>query len=347
MTTMYTAFLSSAYESLRAERQTVIDFLLDGEIMPFCMEHFTVSTDEQFKDIEKLIDASDYFVLLLGVEYGSCDKKGTSWTEREYKYALKKKKPILGIICDDLTRNLALSDSEISKLPSSQQAQIAFVRKNGAAFLRATNETLDITRILNQFFSNSSIRSRAVGWTRSDHADDEKKRSKWRKEHKQWDLGGTWYHFHLSNIDKTYIRVGTVKIKQDFSPDKYQELELHGKNNSVEYYDVNAKKLHENELESSEFDGCYTMDDNGKITGIYRSHRTFDGTFDNKEVEKKENRGIHDFSLEIGDNAEIKITGEFHDIAPSRKHGRLFLFRSAEVRDRYLLKFCGEYIKQV
>ena len=152
---------------------------------------------------------------------------------------------------------------------------------------------------------------------------------------------------HLNQWDESYIRVGTVQIKQDFSPENYKTLEATGINHSVNHYNSATGKLHENEMEGSKFTARYIMDENGAFTGIYHSRRTFNGTFDNKEVEKKENRGIHDFTLILNsENTElIRIDGDFHDIAPSPKRGRIFLFRTEEGRNQFLLDYREEHIK--
>ena len=91
---IYLAFISSEYERLRKQRNAIIDILLDFDIMPIGMEHFTTSYDGNFSDIEIFIDQSDFFILLMSDNYGSTDANGISWTEREFDYAVKKNKKI-------------------------------------------------------------------------------------------------------------------------------------------------------------------------------------------------------------------------------------------------------------
>lgn len=88
MNKVYTAFISSAFESLRDERNIVINALLDMRVLPIGMEHFTASSSGEFSDIQELIDESDFFIMLMGKFYGSCDKNGISWTEREYELSI-------------------------------------------------------------------------------------------------------------------------------------------------------------------------------------------------------------------------------------------------------------------
>ena len=88
----YSAFISSNFESLKNERMELISCLLDAQMIPICMEHFTATTSENFEYIMYLIDQSDIFIMILGEVYGSCDSMGKSWTENEYEYAIKAKK---------------------------------------------------------------------------------------------------------------------------------------------------------------------------------------------------------------------------------------------------------------
>ena len=63
------------------------------------MESFVASTFEQFKYIKKVIDYSDYYVLIVGGRYGSVEKtSGKSFTELEYDYACEKGIPVLAFV---------------------------------------------------------------------------------------------------------------------------------------------------------------------------------------------------------------------------------------------------------
>lgn len=332
MKKIYTAFISSAFHSLRDERNTVINSLLDYRILPIGMEHFTVSSSGEFSDIQELIDDSDFFILLLGREYGSCDEEGVSWTEREYEYAVLKKKPIIAIICDELVMIQQKNEDELNE---SNKKQVAFSKK--IFYARSVSEEFSISTIVSQFLNTYTF-SKCVGWSRIENMyGDEEKLELWRKEHKTFDISGTWFHVHLSEDDETYIRIGTVKIEQDFSPDTYHALHIEGLNYNVDYYDSGNKTLHENKMKSSRFVGEYTLQDNGEIFGIFNSKRTFSSNFKELTVSRGTNRGIHDFTFDPYCETTDYIEGEFHDEAPSPKLGRIFLFRSIEQRNEFLL----------
>lgn len=95
-------FVSSTYTDLIEERQMVVQTILKFGGIPAGMELFTANSDEQFEIIKKWIDQSDIYLLILGGRYGSiCEKTQLSYTEMEYDYAVRKKKPVISIILDD------------------------------------------------------------------------------------------------------------------------------------------------------------------------------------------------------------------------------------------------------
>ncbi len=339
---IYTAFISSAFESLRDERNTVINTLLDFRILPISMEHFTVSTSGEFSDLEELIDRSDFFILLLGGKYGSTDSNGISWTEREYRYARMKKKPIVAIKCDEY---VAIQNKPVEALTEEEKKQLDF--GNEISFSRTATTEFSINYIMNLFLNTYDF-SKCIGWTRLENTDINAEELKaWREAHKVYDLSGMWYHVHLSEDDETYIRVGTIKIEQDFSPNKYYDLHMDGENFNVSYYDTSTGQLRENRMKSSRFVGDYKLQENGEIFGIFNSRRTFsDGMFQDAKVTKGTHRGIHDFIIDVFAKETTYIEGEFHDEAPSPKHGRIFLFRNIEDRNAFILENREHIIEQ-
>lgn len=338
---IYSAFISSNFESLRDERNIVIKNLLDFRILPIAMEHFTVSTSGEFSDIEALIDDSDFFILLLGARYGSCDANGVSWTEREYLYAKKKKKPILAIICDELAANLRKSAEE---LDNDALKQIEF--NNRIGFAREASKEFTIETIVKLFLNTQNF-SNCIGWTRiEDISKDEDALAEWRKTKSAFDIGGCWHHIHLSEDDEKYIRVGTVVIEQDFTPNNYGRLKMHGENYNVLYYDTQKNDLRENIMQGSKFTGEYTLNENGTIFGIFNSQRTFNGRFGEQTVSGGTRRGIHDFMINVFSDTTEFISGDFHDEAPSPKLGKILLFRTREMRNEFLLDHRGHIIEK-
>lgn len=105
-------FVSSTYADLIEERRAAVEAILDAGHIPAGMELFKAGKS-QMKTIQKWIDESDIYMLILGGRYGSIEEKtGLSYTELEYRYALSKNIPVFAIVLDDslLFTKAALSD---------------------------------------------------------------------------------------------------------------------------------------------------------------------------------------------------------------------------------------------
>ena len=95
----YQVFISSTYEDLKTERQAAISCLLDMNCIPVGMEQLPTSSLSQWEYIKKMIDMSDYYLLIVAGKYGSIDpEENISYTEKEYRYAIHKKMPILAFL---------------------------------------------------------------------------------------------------------------------------------------------------------------------------------------------------------------------------------------------------------
>ena len=90
MNKRYQIFVSSTYEDLKEERRTVLSAVQDMEDIPSGMEMFPATDEEQFNFIKKIIDNSDYYVVIVAGRYGSIAPDGLSYTEKEYDYAVSK-----------------------------------------------------------------------------------------------------------------------------------------------------------------------------------------------------------------------------------------------------------------
>ena len=94
-------FVSSTYTDLIEERQAAVQAILDAGHIPAGMELFKAGKS-QMKTIQKWIDNSDIYMLILGGRYGSIEEEsGLSYTELEYRYALSKNMPVFAIVLED------------------------------------------------------------------------------------------------------------------------------------------------------------------------------------------------------------------------------------------------------
>lgn len=90
----YQVFVSSTYSDLQSERRLLTQILPVLGCLP-CGLELNPSGVSAWAAIKKLIDESDYYVLLVGSRYGSLSPSGVSYTHMEYVYAATKQKPIL------------------------------------------------------------------------------------------------------------------------------------------------------------------------------------------------------------------------------------------------------------
>lgn len=162
----YQVFISSTFTDLIDERQSVLKAILELDHMPAGMELFPAADDSAWQLIKDVIDASDYYVLIIGGRYGSLDEAGLSYTEKEYDYALKKKKPVIPLLHenpDNLPRDKTDTDKNAWEKLKSFRCKVedkhTCVYWNSAADLKA-KVIVGLTSAVK--------RHPATGWVRAD-----------------------------------------------------------------------------------------------------------------------------------------------------------------------------------
>src|SRR5688500_877116 len=97
-------FVSSTYTDLIEERQAAVEAILSSGHIPAGMELFLAGDESQMTVIERWIDESDVYLLILGGRYGCIDPKtGKSYTHLEYEYAVKQGKPLFAVVISEKT----------------------------------------------------------------------------------------------------------------------------------------------------------------------------------------------------------------------------------------------------
>ena len=104
----YQIFVSSTYEDLREERQQATQAILEAGCFPAGMELFPASDDTQWELIKRVIEESDYYVVIVGGRYGNIGPNGLSYTEMEYDYAIDKGIPVLARLCQEQLRRYTI-----------------------------------------------------------------------------------------------------------------------------------------------------------------------------------------------------------------------------------------------
>jgi hypothetical protein len=94
----YQVFVSSTFQDLQAERQAVIQALLELDCIPSGMELFPAADEDQWSLIKGIINDCDYYIVVIAGRYGSIGPEGLSYTEMEYRYAVELGKPVLAFV---------------------------------------------------------------------------------------------------------------------------------------------------------------------------------------------------------------------------------------------------------
>ncbi|MDO8344012.1 MAG: DUF4062 domain-containing protein [Cellvibrio sp.] len=167
----YQIFISSTFVDLIEERQAVLKSILQMDHMPAGMELFPATDDTAWDLIKDVIDASDYYVLIIGGRYGSLDEAGIGYTEKEYRYALSTKKPVIPLLHknpDNLPREKTETDSKAwEKL---KEFRSAVENKHTCVYWENSDE-LNAKVIVG--LTSETKRHPAIGWVRADQVPSE------------------------------------------------------------------------------------------------------------------------------------------------------------------------------
>lgn len=98
----FQVFLSSTYRDLVEERRLAIEEILKADCIPVGMELFPASHDDPLQYIRKIIDESDYYLLIVAGRYGS-EHEDKSFTEHEFDYAQAAGKKIIAFVHENTT----------------------------------------------------------------------------------------------------------------------------------------------------------------------------------------------------------------------------------------------------
>jgi hypothetical protein len=162
----YQVFISSTFRDLVDERQGILRAALELDHMPAGMELFPAADDTAWDLISDVIDASDYYVLIIGGRYGSLDDTGIGYTEKEYEYAVLKKKPVIALLHknpDNLPREKTETDETTWKKLKQFREK---VEKRHTCVYWVSAEELKAKVIV--ALTAAVKRNPGVGWVRAD-----------------------------------------------------------------------------------------------------------------------------------------------------------------------------------
>lgn len=163
----YQVFVSSTYKDLVEERKLVTQTLMEMDCIPAGMELFPAVDQEQFEFIKKIIDDSDYYLIMVAGKYGSISPDtGLSYTEMEYDYAISKKIKVVAIVHNDID-NLPKAKTETK--PSVIKKLNNFRSKVCTGRLVKFWDNIDKIPGLVSVNLNRTIKTfPAIGWVRAD-----------------------------------------------------------------------------------------------------------------------------------------------------------------------------------
>lgn len=163
----YQIFVSSTYEDLKEERTALLFAILRLNYIPAGMEFFTAIDEEQMEYIRRVIDESDYYVLILGARYGSLDSQGISYTEREYDYAIQQGKKVIALIHDSPKM---FPFEKMDQDDALFKRFMAFREKvmNSGRLVSFWNNTGDLVAKFQASLIQTVQRFPAIGWMRGD-----------------------------------------------------------------------------------------------------------------------------------------------------------------------------------
>ena len=171
MNKKYQVFVSSTYKDLKEERNGVITAVLGIGCIPVAMEQFPAAPVSQWDYIKKLIDESDYVVLIVAGCYGTedrIDKK--SFTEKEFDYAKSIGKPVLPFLVLN-PEELKVSKSEKTESKRKKLREFREKVENSGCLVNYYSNVDDLKYKVAASVTACIISNPGIGWVRADQVE--------------------------------------------------------------------------------------------------------------------------------------------------------------------------------
>lgn len=167
-------FVSSTFKDLKAERQAAVGAILKAGHIPAGMELFTSGDRSQMMVIEKWIDESDVYMLILGGRYGSVESTtNLSYTELEYDYAKQRGKPMFAVVIheDALNASVRINGPDVIERENPKELKLFRdkVLSNVSSFF---SDEKDIRLCVHESLADLVDRDDLVGWVSGDSVED-------------------------------------------------------------------------------------------------------------------------------------------------------------------------------
>jgi hypothetical protein len=159
-------FVSSTYIDLQEERQAAVEAILTAGHIPAGMELFAAGDESQMNVIQRWIDESDVYMLILGGRYGSIEPKSQkSYIQLEYEYALEKGTPLFSVVInkDCLEAKVKRNGTKVIELEHPEKLK-EFREIVCSKMVRFWDDTKDIKLAILETLADFAGRSNLVGW---------------------------------------------------------------------------------------------------------------------------------------------------------------------------------------
>lgn len=160
----YQVFISSTYADLTDERSRVIRTVMELDCIPAGMELFPAIDEEQFEFIKRVIDACDYYLLIIGGRYGTVSPTGASYTEMEYDYALSRGLKVIALLHDS-PDSIPFGKSEKDPTQREKLQQFRNTVAKGR-LVKFWNKADELPALVSLSLSSAIRTYPAVGWVR-------------------------------------------------------------------------------------------------------------------------------------------------------------------------------------
>jgi hypothetical protein len=172
MDKVYQVFISSTFDDLKDERQQISNALAKAGYVVAGMELFPAADQQQLEYIKRVIDRSDYYVVVVGGRYGSLADETASFTEKEFEYAKFKNIPVLAFLHRD-PQTLPVKRTDQDQAKSELLAAFRKTLRTGR-MVEFWDDANDLCLKVIVAVGNAVNLTPGVGWVRGDQAIDPK-----------------------------------------------------------------------------------------------------------------------------------------------------------------------------
>lgn len=168
MDRVFQIFISSTCIDLKDERQVVSNTLAKAGYMTAGLELLPATDQQQLDYTKRIIDRSDYYVVIVGSRNSSLSDDGLAVTEKTFEYARSKDIPILAFLPgnpDDVAASKTETDARLKEKLDAFKARLSTSR-----IIEFWNNENDLCMKVVLAVATAVNLTPGVGWIRGDQA---------------------------------------------------------------------------------------------------------------------------------------------------------------------------------